>query len=65
MILAWKVLWIYLGEIRHVKYFSISEKSTLATTPATTPTTTTATTSTKKPQRQKTTKDLSIEGRYE
>ena len=50
-------------------YLSISEKSTLATTPvttpATTPTTTTATTSTKKPQRQMTTKDLSIEGRYE
>ena len=48
-----------------LRIFSISEKSTLATTPKTTPKTTTATTSTKKPQRQKTTKDLSIEGRYE
>ena len=48
-----------------LRIFSISEKSTPATTPATTSTTTTtttATTSTKKPPRQTTTKDLSIEG---
>ena len=48
-------------------FFSISEKSTPATTSVTTTattstTTTTATTSTKKPPRQTTTKDLSIEG---